>query len=158
PLPMAALERRLQWRALSVFAFIGIMAGLLGVAVVSQVSHPAIVTGLPDDARLRAAGALMRGRTLEDSGALRLTSGLLGEGGVHGVCAPIARVRGQRAEEFVLSAKARHGWDARVWAALASLDLVEGDWRGAERNYRAALNRTSDYGEARLGLGVTLAL
>jgi len=155
---VAEIERRLQWRALSVFAFVGIMAGLAAVAVMSQIARPRILTGLADDADLRAAATLVHGRTLEETGALRFTSALLGEGGVNGEFAPIARLRARAAESLARRAKARHSGDARAWAALGALDLVQGDWRGAERSYRAALDRSPHYGEARLGLGVTLAL
>ena len=156
--PVAEIERRLQWRALSVFAFMGIMAGLAGVAVVSQVTRPRLVTGLPDDADLRAATALVGGRTLHETGRLRFTSALLGEGGVGEAFTPLEQMRARRAELLATRARDRHRWDARAWAALGALEVVQGNWRGAERSYRAALDRTPHFGEARLGLGVTLAL
>ena len=133
-------------------------ARLAGVAVVSQVTRPRLVTGLPDDADLRAATALVGGRTLHETGRLRFTSALLGEGGVGEAFTALEQMRARRAELLATRARDRHPWDARAWAALGALEVVQGNWRGAERSYRAALDRTPHFGEARLGLGVTLAL
>ncbi len=158
PAPIAEIERRLQWRVLSVMSFVGILVGLAVVAAMSQFVPPRIVTGLPDDADLRAAALLTHGRTLLDAGPLRLHSEMLGDGATDGVFAPLERLRATRALALVERAQSRHGWDARVWAAAGALELVHGDSRAAEHDYRAALDRAPHYGEARLGLGATLAL
>ncbi len=156
-LAVDATPRRLAWPALRVLAFLGLIGGLAIVALMSQIARPRLLTGLPDDPDLLAAERLMRDRTLAEHGDLRWISALLGEGGTSGVFATIDRQRAQRAAALVARAQARRGWDARVSAAAAAMALVQSDYRGAERGYRAAIDRNPHYGEARLGLGVTLA-
>ncbi len=156
--PSAALSRRFAWPALRVVGFLGLIGGLAVVALMSQIARPQLLTGLPDDADLRAAQDLMRNRTLPVEGSLRWTSALLGEGGTSGAFSTLDRQRAQRAGEYVASTQKRRAWDARVSSAAAALALVQSDYRGAERGYRAAIDRNAHYGEARLGLGVTLAL
>ena len=156
--PGAALARRFAWPALRVLAFLGLISGLAIVALVSQVARPRLLTGLPDDPDVRAAQQLMRDRTLPVHGSLRWTSALLGDGGTSGMFTTLERQRAQRAAAYVARAQRRRSWDARVSASAAALALVQSDYRGAERGYRAAIDRNPYYGEARLGLGVTLAL
>lgn len=156
-LPVAEIERRLQWRALPMVVFGVILVGLAVVAVASQFEVPRTQSGLPDDASLGAASSLVEGRTLAETGEFRWTSALLGDGATPVAFAPIEQLRAERAAEHVSHAMARRPGDARVLAAGAALALVRNDWRGAERGYRAALDRNPHYGEARLGLGVTLA-
>lgn len=156
--PGAVIPRRFARPALRVLAFLGLIAGLAIVALMSQIARPQLLTGLPDDPDLRAAQHLVHDRTLPEHGTLRWTSTLLGEGGTSGTFATLERRRAQRAAEYVASAQKRRAWDARVSSAAAALALVQSDYRGAERDYRAAVDRNPHYGEARLGLGVTLAL
>ena len=156
--PDVALPRRFAWPALRVLAFLGLIGGLAVVALMSQIARPRLLTGLPDDPDLRAAQQLMRDRTLPKDGSLRWTSALLGEGGTSGMFPTLERQRAQRAAGYVASAQKRRAWDARVSSAAAALALVQSDYRGAERGYRAAIDRNAHYGEARLGLGITLAL
>ena len=158
PAPVAEIQRRLAWPALPVLAFLGILIGLGVVALMSQVTRPRLESGLPDDPDLSAAALLVRDRTLPETGALRWSSALLGEGGTTGVFAPLERQRARRADDYVARALKRHMWDPRAWASQGALALVEGDYPRAERAYRRALDRNPHYGEARLGLGVTLAL
>jgi len=155
--PVAELERRLQWPLLPAIVFLGLIAGLGIVALVSQVAPPRITTGLPDDPGVRGASFLMHDRTLVAIGDLRLNSALLGDGAVPETFTYLDLLRARRADELAATALARRKWDARVWAARGALALVEGRYPEAERRYRAALARNAHYGEARLGLGVTLA-
>lgn len=156
--PGAAIPRRFAWPALRVLAFLGLIGGLAIVTLVSQMARPQLLTGLPDDPDLRAARQWVHGRTLPEHGSLRWTSALLGEGATSGAFATIERQRARQAAEHVSSAQKRRAWDARVSSAAAALALVQSDYRGAERGYRAAIDRNAHYGEARLGLGITLAL
>ena len=155
---VATIQRRIAWPLFRVLGFLGLLAGLAIVALMSQIARPRLMTGLPDDPDLVAAERLVRDRTLPEHGSLRWTSTVLGDGGTSGVFAPIERLRAHRAAEYVARAQARRAWDPRVLAAAAALALVQSDYRGAERAYRSAIDRNPHFGEARLGLGVTLAL
>jgi len=157
-LPIAALERRLNWRMAPLLAFLAFLIGLASVALMAQLTPPPVVQGLPDDPDLTRAASLVRGTILPPTGALRWQSALLGEGAATASFASEARERARAAGAWVDRACVRHTWDARVWAASGALALVRGDWRGAQRAYRAALDRAPSFGEARLGLGVALAL
>jgi tetratricopeptide (TPR) repeat protein len=154
--PVAALERRLRWRAMSLFVFFCLLAGLAVVAIVSTFTPPVLVMGLPDDPDVKAAARLTRGRIALDAGELRFTPSLLGEGGRASRGEQDSRVA--RAEVLVERARQRWPHDPRVAAVAATLDLVRGRLELAERGYRRAIDRSPSYGEARMGLGVTLAL
>jgi len=158
PVPVAELERRLNWRVFSIAGFGVMLAVLAGMAAMSQFTPPRNLSGLPADPDLDVARAWMRGRTLPAHGPLRWSATILGEGAATGVFAPATRERAREAARAVARARTRLGDEPRTRAALAALALVDGDLRAAERHYRAALDRNPHYGEARLGLGVTLAL
>jgi hypothetical protein len=92
------------------------------------------------------------------AGALRFCSALAGEappGAIFG--ADEARLAG-RAALLLERAHTRHRGDPRLDVALAHLDLARQRYALAERRYRAVTDRGVDSPEARLGLGVTLAL
>jgi tetratricopeptide (TPR) repeat protein len=156
--PIAELERRLQWRVSPLVAFLVILIGLGAVATASLITKPATLSGLPDDPDSHMAVQLTRGRLLPQSGELRFRSTLTGEGAIGGASMSLDPARASKAEEMVTRARLHHTRDPRVVAALASLDLVRGHYENAERRYRAVLERNPSYGEARLGLGTTLAL
>jgi hypothetical protein len=156
--PVTEIERRLNWRLISIGVFACLMVVLAVIAAVSRfTSHPPL-TGLPEDPAIATARVWVHGRTLPEHGALRWSSALLGDGATSGVFAPAERARARRAAAALEPAREKFRGDPRVVAALASLALVNADLRAAERGYRAALDRNPHYGEARLGLGVTLAL
>src|SRR5438477_6154867 len=158
PVPLADLERRLQWRMAPMVGFIAIVIGLAAVAVISELVPPAQVSGLPSDPDLAIAQSLAAGRVLAPSGPLRWRCELLGEGGVSGAFTPLELGRAALAARYVSRSRARHRWDVRVVAAAAELEVVAGAWRSAEHEFRAVLDRAPGFGEARLGLGVALAL
>ena len=156
--PVAEIERRLHWRVLAIGGFIALMVMLAVIAAVSVLVPPRLVAGLPDDADATAASALLHARLPMRAGALRFRSTLTGEappGAVFG--AGEARLA-ERAARLLERAHARRRGDPRLEVALAHLDLARQRHLLAERRYRAVTDRGVDSPEARLGLGVALAL
>jgi hypothetical protein len=140
-----------------VFFLVLVVLGTL--AVTALVVPPRRTSGLPDDPDVAAARALLHDRAaLRGTGSLRLESALLGDA-MHGdpVTPPGAEDLA-RARRHLEAARRRHPFDARVRAALGALDLVMLRLASAERRYREALDLSPEYAEARLGMGVVLAV
>ena len=156
PLPVAEWERKLRWRFAPLLIFLGMMIGLAAAAAISLLVPRRTLTGVPPDPDAQAAFALMRGRTPPRMGGLRFGSELTGGTGAAG--AQAAPAVADQAAVLLARAAGRHPLDARLPAALAHLDLSRRRFEHAERGYRHALVLAPQYGEARLGLGVALAL
>jgi tetratricopeptide (TPR) repeat protein len=156
--PVAEIERRIRWRALPALAFLVILVALGVVAVMPMLRPPRIVTGLPADPDARAAAELLRDRLRFDAAGLRYRLAVIGDNRQPPPAAPAVEPEVDRAAALLASARRRHPDDARLEAAAASLDLARHDLARAERGYREVLDRASHYGEARLGLGLALAL
>ena len=172
PLDVEEVGRRIRWPALPALIFLGIMIVLAIVAVSTLRSDPPIVRGLPDDPDVREASAILRGR-VRMRGDLAFESALLGVGssapaGVSPAeplgpfalepLAPADTLRIETARARLELARSRLRHDPRLGAALASLHLLRGDLRRAEHAYWPIVDGKPGYGEARLGLGVTLAM
>ncbi len=156
--PVAEIERRLRWRVLAVGGFLALMVMLAVIAAVSVLVPARIVTGLPDDADVTAASAVLRARLPMRAGTLRFRSALAGEA-PRGAIFDADRDRlAERAALLLERARTRHRGDPRLDVALAHLDLARQRYALAERRYRAVTDRGVDSPEARLGLGVALAL
>lgn len=156
--PVAEIERRLHWRVLAIAGFIALMVMLAVLAAVAVLVPPRIVAGLPDDPDAAAASAILQARLPMNDADLRFRSTLAGEappGAVFG--ADEARFA-ERATLLLERARTRHRGDPRLEVALAHLDLARRRQVLAERRYRAVTDRGVDSPEARLGLGVALAL
>lgn len=156
--PVAELERRLHWRVLSIGVFVALMVLLAVVAAVSVLTPPRLVAGLPDDAEVTAARAILLTRLPMRTGALRFRSALAGEAPPGAVFGDREARLAERAALLLERARTRHRGDPRLEVALAHLDLARQRHALAERRYRAVTDRGVDSPEARLGLGVTLAL
>jgi len=156
--PVAELERRTQWRAVAILAFLGILVGLAVVAVIPMIWPPATLTGLPDDPDVSSAVRLVHDRLKFDATGLRFFSALLGDNSVGSPYDGSSQRLVGRAGAYLGRARARHPRDARIAACLASLDLLRGDVQRAVQRYRAVLDLGPSYGEGHLGLGVALAL
>lgn len=158
PLALAEIERRLQWRAMPVIMFVCILSVLLGTVLWPHLVPPPHLVGLPDDPDVFAAALAVRGRVALPPGELRFRSSLTGP------LAPGARPAADEysrlghARRLLERARPRLGGDPRWMAARAALDLVGHRYDVAERHYRQALERSTNYPEARLGLGLALAL
>ena len=156
--PIAEIERRIQWRAVSAFVFLGILVSLAIVAILPRLSPPVRFQGLPEDPDVRDAAHLMQDRLCVNAADLQFHATLLGENALGHPYTAADEPAAARAEAMLRRGLARHPAEVRVVAALASLDLARGRLDHAERGYRAALERASGYGEARFGLGLLLAL
>ena len=149
--------------ALRSLFFLLLVAGLGILALVALRTPPRLVSGLPQDPDVIRARELVHDRVQVSTGGLRFRSELLGEG---------ARSDSARsapsdledpalvalAERHLLAARRRLPFDARVLAALGSLDLASLRLERAQRHYREAVDLAPGCGEARLGLGVALAI
>jgi len=157
-LAVAEIERRLQWRAIPALMFLGILALLLAVAFWPSVFPPKRIAGLPDDPDVFAAANQLRAHVTLPATELRFESALTGDA-VSGVPrAPDADERIAQAEVLLDQANKRFRHDVRMHVARAALDVVQQRYRSAEQRYQGAVDRYSNYPEARLGLGVALAL
>lgn len=153
---LVELERRLRWRFAPLLIFVAMMVGLGAAAAVSLLAPRGTVAGIPGDEDARAAFTLMRAQAPPGWGGLRFRSELTGE--AEAGRPPLDPATVVEAQALLSRARARHPLDPRLPAALAHLDLARRRFEHAERNYRSALVLAPHYGEARLGLGVALAL
>lgn len=157
PAPPVALEleRRLNWGALPAILFLVMLASLGTIAVYSTVARPRTASGLPADADVEAARALLQGRLRSPVPELRFGSTLAGTPLPDGESAGHDRLAAAR--ERLERALERRPLDPRVLTALGHVELALHRDAQAESHYRLALEFTPHYGEARLGLGLALA-
>jgi tetratricopeptide (TPR) repeat protein len=120
----------------------------------SPITRPA---GMPDDPGVGAAREALGGELPVAGRGLVLVSAFAGESpGVAADELPLARLAAAHAH--LLAAAARHRNDPRIAVTLAHLELASARFEKAERDYRAVLAGTPHHGEARLGLGIALAM
>lgn len=151
-MPGSRVAAAVRSPALRAFTFLLALLALAAVAISSLLTPPRIVTGFPHDARAENVRTLVGHHLRADTGDLRFQAALLhGEGDTN---VALARV----AESSLRSALAHRPLDPRLHAACGSVALAARRWDAAERHYRDALDLAPTYGEARLGLGVTLAM
>lgn len=156
PVAVDHIERHLKWRGLPVLQFGGILGLLLGIAMWPVFVPPPRVSGVPADPDVETAQRELAGRVEFPSEGLRVVSAITG---------PLAAVpaadldrRLAEANALIDRARPRLGLDPRWQAASGSLDLVRHRYAHAARHYRRAIDVAPHYPEARIGLGVTLAL
>jgi tetratricopeptide (TPR) repeat protein len=165
PPAVAGLERRLQWRAAGVFMFVGILAALAVLSVVAALTPVRSVAGLPRDPAVGLARDAVHGVVPVAAGDLRFESALFGGAPV----APLdsagrprdpGRLQAAlaRADSLLEAARLRDLPDSRIPALQGHLALARGRYEVAERLYRHAIDLAAHTSEARLGLGVALAL
>ena len=153
---LAEIERRLKWRFAPLLIFAAMMLGLGAVAAVSLTAPIRIVTGVPEDPDARAAFALVRVQPPPGLEGMRFHSELTGDAVPGG--ARLEPRESEKAKALLAAAARRSPLDPRLPAAIAHLDLARRRFGEAERGYRHALVLAPHHGEARLGLGVALAL
>ena len=144
-------------RTLPTPVFPVVLAVLLALAIGSAfvTTHP--VEGLPDDPSARAARDVLAGSAAPATGGLRFGSAFFGDSGIGLAAAPDPAVIA-RARTLLERAHEAHPLEPRVVAALGHLALVERRLGAAEALYLTAIDLRSHCTEARLGLGVVLAV
>jgi tetratricopeptide (TPR) repeat protein len=157
-LAVAEIERRLQWRALPMVAFLAVLLLLLGVGFWPTLFPPPHIGGLPDDPDVFAAATQLRSHVVLPTAELRFESALTGDVMPGMSVQPDLERRLVDAGQSLAKARPRLAGDVRMRVARGALDLVRQRYTNAERHYHYVLDRYPNYPEARLGLGVTLAL
>lgn len=154
PPPGLDLDRKLKWRLVPIVVFV---ATLIGLAVVAfgALRPPEPTTGLPDDPAVREAQALVRGIRIATA-PYRLHSEFFGIPEYAGDAVDPARL--ESADSLLHLVLRRRPLDARAHAALAAVELARRRLRHAESGFRRACDLAGHYPDARIGLGVTLAL
>jgi len=128
----------------------------LSIVGLASLAPSRTLQGMPDDPELQRLPKILR-LPPNAHGDLRFQSSFATLAGP-GAAAPAPTAKELvEAERIVLEARRRHPRDPRVIAALGCYELALERLERAERHYRRAVDRAGDYGEARLGLGVTLA-
>jgi cytochrome c-type biogenesis protein CcmH/NrfG len=145
-------------RAISGTVFLGVLAALLTIAGASLFLPTTVVEGMPDDPSARGARDLLLGRVMPACGGLRFGSAFLGELERPAPGRPPDAALLERAEMLLRRAVRSHPFEPRSLAALGHLELARRRFEGAARLYRQAVDLRSHCSEARLGLGMALAL
>ena len=139
-------------RPLPALTFLMSLLILAAIALVALRTPAKILTGLPEGPEVVGVRTLVHDRLRVESGELRFAPALLGDTGDADVALAT------EAERSLAPLRLRRPRDPRLLAARASLSLAARRPPQAERLYRQALDLAPTYGEARLGLGTTLAL
>lgn len=151
------LPASLAWRPGPTWIFVGMLLGLLMLGVIVQNSEPPRPAGLPDDVAVDEARAMLADGLPIPTREFFLVTTLAGVAPpVSPDSLPLGRLAAARAR--LLEAARRHPGDPRLTTSLAHVDLAAGRLAVAERSYYSVLRSSPGYGEARLGLAVTLAL
>ena len=146
-----------SWNRRAVVLFALILTVLAGIGLANWLYRPAPPTGRPPDPAVGAAIGLLRGALQVDTGDLRFATSL-DESLFVAPLPDSARFRRLSEAAFRLEqAHARDRFDPRIECLLGHVALAANRLALAERRYRSALSLNPGYGEARLGLGVTLA-
>jgi len=149
--------RSSTWSPVALISFAVIAATLAAVGLLGFYHRAPAMSGAPDDPAVRAALAALGGGVEFSTGDLRFATSM--DSGERAGTPPGGPQpsRLAEAERRLIEARKRRP-DPRLDCLLGHLDLARHRYENAERRYAAALDRASRYGEARLGLGVTLAL
>lgn len=158
PLPdVAELDRRLRWRVWPILMFVGLMTLLAAVAGSSLMCPRRIVVGLPEDSEAAAARARVADVPVH-AGGLAFASSLFEPAAAERAFGAADARAVAEAESLLERIAARRPLDARVWGALGSLDVAAHRFDRAERRFQRALDLAPHYPDARLGMGVALAM
>jgi len=146
------------WSSRPLILFASIMVVLTGIGLFGRFHRSPGPAGFPEDAAVDSARASLHGRLEIDAVGLRFgTSFDAGDPGHEPPLSPEDRVTAlAAASRWMAEARSRLQLDPRVACLSAHLDLASDRLEHAEHFYREALALAPRYGEARLGLGVTL--
>jgi tetratricopeptide (TPR) repeat protein len=146
------------WSPRALILFGSLMVVLTGVGLFGRLHHPHGPAGLPADVAVDSARAALHGRVEIDAVGLRFaTSFDAGDPSHEPLSSPDSQAALAAAMRWMAVARSRLPLDPRAACLSAHLDLAADRLEQAERLYREALALAPRYGEARLGLGVTLA-
>lgn len=145
-------------RSLPAPVFPVVLAVLLALAILSAWVPTREVEGLPADPSARAAHDLLWDRVTLPAGGLRFGSAFLGDSAASPRPASPDPARIEQARGLLERAHRAHPFEPRVVAALGHLELAERRLSRAERLYQSAIDLRSHCTEARLGMGVALAV
>lgn len=151
-MPRSRVAAAVRSPALRAFTFLLALLVLAAIALSVLLTPPRIITGFPEEPSTANVRAVVGDRLAADTGELRFQAALLNRAG------DTSASRALEGAAALRPALGQRPFDPRLHAALGSLDLAARRWTTAERHYREALDFAPTYGEARLGLGVTLAL
>jgi tetratricopeptide (TPR) repeat protein len=144
------------WRRRPLVLFVSIMAVLAGVGVYERFHHSRGPSGLPADAAVDSARAAVHAGLPVATMGLRFVSSF--DMDEHAPPSPDSASESlAAASRWMAVARRRLPLEPRVACLSAHLDLAADRLEQAEHFYRAALALAPRYGEARLGLGITLA-
>jgi hypothetical protein len=147
----------LRWSIGPTLAFAAMLVALLAMALWARWVPPARPSGMPADPEVTAARDALGGELPLPVRGLVLVSGFAGESPrVDPDSVPLGRLTA--AHGLLAVAARRHPGEPRLATALTHLELAAGRFERAEMDYRVVLDRVPHYGEARLGLGIALAL
>jgi len=138
--------------------FLSVLGVLLAIAAISVLLPRTVVEGLPRDPSARAARDVLYGRVIPPCGGLRFRSAFLGESTPAAPAHPSDALLLHEGEQLLERAHEAHPLEPRVVAALGHLALARRHLEEAALLYRRAIDLRSHCSEARLGLGITLAL
>jgi Flp pilus assembly protein TadD len=158
PPPVAELERRIKWSSAAVVVFVASLALLASMAVIAAVTPIHSVDGLPDDPEVRAARAQVASTVRVRADGLRFESALFDPAPAPGLHPAAVHMMAVVADSLLERARARLLTDSRIPALQGHLALAQRRYVEAERRYRGAIDLAAHTSEARLGLGVALAL
>lgn len=137
--------------------FLALLAVLATIAIVGLILPAHVMEGLPDLDLARAARDSVYGKVSLGFDGMRFGSALTGEATPFRTRTPLDAPRLSAAQSLLERAHAAQPLEPRIVASLGHVALASGDYTGAERRYRSALDLRASCTEARLGLGVTLA-
>ncbi len=144
-------------RSTPMLVFLALLAVLATIATVGLILPAHVLEGLPDLDLARAARDSLYGRVSLGFDGMRFGSALTGEATPLRKRTPLDAPRLSAAQSLLEGAHALRRLEPRILASLGHVALASGDYTGAERRYRSALDLRASCTEARLGLGVTLA-
>jgi len=156
--PKQSPPGKAAWPAAPAALLLGMLLAVAAVGIVLSLSAPGVVSGLPQVPEVLAAASQVRDRLRVETGGLRLESALLGTNQAGEPFSATHLELARRADSLLARVPASGRDIVRVTSARASLSLARRDYEAAIRGYRSAVGRAPGYGEARLGLGVALAL
>jgi hypothetical protein len=152
------LERRIRWSSAAVVVFIASLALLAVMSVIAAVTPVHSVSGLPDGPEIRAARAQVASTVRVPADGLRFESALFDPAPAPGLHPAAVRMMAASADSLLEIARRRALGDPRIPALQGHLALARHHYAEAERRYRSAIDMAAHTSEARLGLGVALAL